>query len=104
MPVAVYASDVPRASVVLNGATSMRTSVACVTVSVVEPVSPLSGSVAVIIAVPVFGVCVNPLVMLICATDVFDELHVTPGSAYMLPSLYMPVAVNVRVVRRETVG
>ena len=78
MPVAVNCFVVPSAVLGLTGVTAMETSVGGVTVSVVEP--DKLPEVAVIIVEPAATEEASPLeprVLLIAATDVDDELHVT---------------------------
>jgi len=73
VPVAVNCLVVPREMLGLAGVTAMETSVAGVIVSVVVPDFP--PDVAVMVVEPVPTAVASPLV--IVATDVDDELHVT---------------------------
>jgi hypothetical protein len=78
------------------GVTAIDTSVAEVTVSVVEPVT--LPDVAVIVDVPAARQDARPFdptALLIAATVVLDELQVTDAvSVSFVPSEYVPVAVN----------
>src|SRR5208283_3742291 len=90
----------------LAGVTAMDTSVAELTVRAVEP--EMLPEVAVIVAVPAAtGVASpkEPVVLLIVATNVFDELHVTDVVIFcVLLSEKVPVAVNCSVVPRAILG
>lgn len=81
MPVATNRWVVPKAILGLAGETPMDTSVAAVTVSVAVPDFPETGSVAVIMmgTLAAFAVAspLEPAVLLIVATAVFDELQFT---------------------------
>ena len=87
---------VPWAMLALAGVTATDTSVAGVTVSVVEPVT--LPDVAVIVEVPAARQDVSPLepaALLIVDVVAFEELQVTDAvSASFVPSEYVPVAVN----------
>ena len=90
----------------MAGVTAMDTSVAELTVRAVEP--EMLPEVAVIVAVPAAtGVASpkEPVVLLIVATNVFDELHVTDVVIFcVLLSEKVPVAVNCSVVPRAILG
>ena len=106
VPVAVNCSVVLRAMPGLVGVTAMDTSVAELTVRVVEP--EMRPEAAVIVAVPAAtGVTcpLEPAALLIVATDVFDELHVTDAViSCVLLSEKVPVAANCSVVLRAMPG
>lgn len=110
---AVNCLVVPFAIDGVAGVTEMETSVADVTVNVVEPLTPLVGSVAVIVVVPIAMDVAKPLepaalltttfgepvaleiALLIVAAPVLDELHVTAVvRSCVVPSVNVPVAVN----------
>ena len=88
------------------GVTAMDTSVAEVIVSVVEPL--MAPFVAVIVLVPVVALearPLEPLVLLILATDLVEELHVTDVvRSCVVASVYVPVAVNCSVVPSAIAG
>jgi hypothetical protein len=91
VPVAVNCCVVPLAIEGFVGVTAIEVSDA-VTVSVVEAL--VDPEVAWIVVVPVFTPVARP-VLLIVATVVLFELHpTTPVMFSVLPSLYVPVAVN----------
>lgn len=76
----------------------METSVAADTVNVVEPLTPLPDSAAVMVAVPTPVDVARPS-LLTDATDEADELQDTNVViSCVLLSEYIPVAVNCRVV------
>ena len=83
---------VPAAMEVFAGVTAIDTSTGAVTVSVVEPVILLSA--AVIVEAPVFTAFAKPPAAIV-ATLGADEPHVAVLVRFcVLPSLYVPVAVN----------
>jgi len=96
VPVAVYCCVVPSAIDGAVGVTAIDTSAAAVTVTVVDPL--IVPEVAVIVAVPSPTLVASPVVcpaMLIVATVGVSELHCTvPVMFCVLPSVYVPVAVN----------
>jgi hypothetical protein len=76
----------------LAGVTAIETRVAAVTVSVVDPVT--LPEVAVMVVVPTPVDVANPAFEIV-ATPAAEELHVAvPVRFCVLPSLYVPVAVN----------
>jgi hypothetical protein len=76
----------------LAGVTANDTRTGAVTVKVVEPVT--DPELACMLVLPVPTVLARPA-LLIVATVAFDELHVTELlRSCVLPSLYVPVAVN----------
>jgi hypothetical protein len=94
LPIAVNCTVPPTATEGFAGVTAMETNVgaAAVTVRVVEP--SMFPEVAVIVAVPGPLAVAKPLAAIV-ATFRFDELHVAVVVRFwMLPSLYVPVAVN----------
>ncbi len=95
-PVAVNCFVVPNAMLELDGVTAKETSVAGVTVSVVDPDRVLD--VAVIVEVPAARQDARPLdpaALLIADAAVLDELHVTELVMFsVVPSEYVPVAAN----------
>jgi hypothetical protein len=95
----------PAATLEAAGVTAIETSVAGVTVNVVEPL--MLPNVAVIVVVPVAtGVAMPtlPTALLIVATVGVEELQVTAVEMFcLLPSLYMPVAENCVVMPSATV-
>ena len=105
-PVAVNCSVVLRAMLGLAGVTEMDTSVAELTVRVVEP--EMLPEVAVIVAVPAAtGVTcpLEPAVLLMVAIDGAEELQVTDAEIFcVLLSEKVPVAVNCSVVLRAMLG
>ncbi len=88
------------------GVTPIDTSAAALTVIVV--VAPIVPNVAVIVVLPVPTLVASPLlpaVLLIVATVAVADAHVTvPVMSCVLPSVYVPVAVNCFVVPRGIVG
>jgi hypothetical protein len=97
---------VPRAIEGVAGVTAIETKAAAVTVSVVDPL--IDPEVAEMLAVPGATVVANPIVepaLLIVATLGVSELHCTVAVMFcMLPSVYVPVAVNCWVVPNGRVG
>lgn len=89
VPVAVNCCAMPMGTSALDGLTAMDVTVAEVTVSVVEPV--IDPDVAVIDVVPALSAFASPCVgfeLLMVATAVFDEAHVTLLVMFcVLPSL-----------------
>src|SRR5258708_11037185 len=84
------------------GVTAMLTSVAAVTVSVVEPAMSENGCVAVIVAVPSPSPLATPslpaaLETVAIEADDVDQLTVVVRSC-VVPSVYVPVAVKPSVV------
>ena len=88
------------------GVTANDTSAAVVTVSVVDPAT--APEVAVMVAVPSPTLLAKPCVgaaLLIVATAAVSELHCTvPVMFCVLPSVYVPVAVNGSLVPSGIVG
>ena len=76
----------------MAGATAIDTKVAVVTVSVVELLT--DPDVAVMVVLPRPALTANPETPSITATDGEDELQLTEGRSWVLPSLKTPVAVN----------
>ncbi len=96
VPVAVNCWVVPLGIEGLTGVTAMDTSVATVTVSVVEPVT--LPEVAWMVALPVPAAVASPAVLLL-ATVALSEVQVTELVRFcVLVSLNVPVAVNCWVV------
>jgi hypothetical protein len=90
------------------GVTAMLTSVASVTVSVVEPAIIETGMVAVIVAVPIPSPLATPslpeaLETLAIEPDDVDQLTVFVRSC-VLPSVYVPVAMKPWVVPFAMLG
>jgi hypothetical protein len=106
VPIAVNCCVVPRAIEGVGGVTAIETSAAAVTVSTVDPL--IDPEVAVMLAVPSATVVAIPIVepvLLIVATLVVSELHCTVVVMFcMLPSVYVPVAVNCCVAPSGSVG
>ncbi len=106
VPIAVNCLVVPAALVELEGVIEIDDSVAGVTVSVVEP--DTLPDVAVTVDVPAARQDARPLdpaALLIAATVVLDELQVTDAVRFcVVPSEYVPVAVNCLVVPQALVG
>ena len=94
VPVAKNTLLVPEAIAALTGLTAIETSVAEVTVKVVEAVK--EPFVAVIVVVP--GCWLTATLPLMVATAGFDELQLTLLRVCVLPSLYWPTAKNGCVV------
>jgi hypothetical protein len=106
VPVAVKACAVPSARVGVAGVTAIDTNAAPVTVSVVDPLTP--PSLAVMFALPTPALLatagVGPPVLIVLTPGV-SELHSTvPVMFCVLPSVYVPVAVNACVVPSGTTG
>jgi hypothetical protein len=108
VPVAVNPSVVPSGIVGIAGVTAIETNAAALTVSTVDPLIVPDVAVAVIFAVPVPTLLATPCVpaaLLIVATVGVSELHVTVLVMFcVLPSVNIPVAVNVCVVPSGIVG
>jgi hypothetical protein len=80
VPVARNCWVVPRAILLVTGVTVMESSVAAVTVRDVESTTPVPGSAAVIVVIPVLNEVAKPLkpaALSTVATDPFEELQVT---------------------------
>jgi hypothetical protein len=75
VPIAVNCSVVPRAILGLVGDTLIETSVAGVTVSVLEAIMFVAGSTALIVACPVLFDTTRPLALTVAATE--EEAHIT---------------------------
>jgi hypothetical protein len=90
----------------LAGVIAMDTSVAAVTVSVVDP--DLPPNVAVIVVEPAVTDVARPLepdALLMVATPAVNEFQVTDVVRFcVVPSEYVPVAVNCRVVPSTMLG
>lgn len=106
VPVAVNCSLVPSAIDGVAGVTANDTSPAVLTVSVVDPLT--EPEVAVIVAVPSPTLLPKPCVgaaLPIVATVAVSELHCTVLVIFcVLPSVYVPVAVNCSFVPSGMVG
>ena len=102
VPVAVNCCVPPAATDGFTGVTAIELSVAAVTVSVVEPVTlPL---VALIVEVPAFNALARPEALIV-AVVVLEDAHVTVVVRFcVVPSLYVPVAVNCCVPPAATDG
>jgi len=86
----------------LSGVIKIEVNVAAVTVRPVDPA--IAPRLALMVAVPVTTVVAMP-VLLIEATEVLEEVHVTrPVRSCALPSLKVPVATNCCVVSTVTDG
>jgi hypothetical protein len=94
VPVAVNCWVSPAAIEAVAGVTEIEVNTAAVTVSVAEPL--IFPEVAVIVAVPVATLVPKPLLLTV-ATEVFDEVHVALVKFWVVPLLYVPVAVNCSV-------
>jgi hypothetical protein len=106
VPVAVNCRVVPLAMPGLVGVTARDTSVAGVTVRVVEAVMLPDAAVIVVEPAAVdVATPLNPAVLLTLATAVADELQVTDlVRSCVVLSEYVPVAVNCRVVPLAMLG
>lgn len=106
VPVAVNCCAVPDAMDGVVGVTAIDSSVAVVTVNVVDPL--IMPEVAVMFAVPWPTPLANPCVgetSLIVATDGVSELHCAVSVMFcVLPSVNVPVAVNCLVTPNEMTG
>lgn len=102
MPVALNCFVRPFAILGFVGVTEIDTRVAAVTVRVAEPLIPLAASVAVMVTDPAAMDVARPFeppALLIVATAVLKEFQVTAElRSCILPSVYVPVAVNCLVV------
>jgi hypothetical protein len=90
-PVAVNCLVVPTAIVELAGVTAMDTKVAPVTVSDAVPLT--EAEVAVIVVVPVPMLVASPLASTV-ATELEEDVQVTDGKSWVLPSSKLPTALN----------
>ena len=106
VPVATNCCAVPNAIEGLAGVTANDTSAAAVTVSVVDPLTPFT--LAVMFALPSPAPLATPGVappVLIGLTPGVSELHSTVLLMFcVLPSVYVPVAVNASVVPSGITG
>jgi hypothetical protein len=106
VPVAVNCSVGPTAIEGVAGVIAIVTRAAAVTVSTVDPL--IEPDVAVIVAVPCPTVVANPVVapvLLIVAVVGVSEVHCTVAVMFcVLPSVYVPVAVNSCGVSCGSVG
>ena len=102
VPVAVNCCVPPAATDGFTGVTAIDTSVAAVTVSVVDPLTlPL---VALIVVVPAFSALASPVALTV-AVVVLEDAHVAVVVRFcVVPSLYVPVAVNCCVPPAATDG
>jgi hypothetical protein len=100
--VAVNCWVTPPGMLGLAGVTNMEERVAEFTVRVVLP--EIVPEVAVMVAVPAARAVTKPLLLMV-ATDVFDELQVTwVAILKLVPSEYVPVAVNCWVTPAGMLG
>jgi hypothetical protein len=96
LPVAVNGWVVPSGIVAIGGLIAIDTSAAAVTVSTVDPLTV--PQVALTVAVPVPTLCPSPALLMVAVVAV-SEVHVAVlVRSCVLPSLYVPVAVNGWVV------
>jgi hypothetical protein len=106
VPVATNCCVVPSAIDGVPGVTTIDTSAAAVTVTVVDPM--IEPDVAVMLAVPSPTLVASPVVapvVLIVAVMGVSEVHCTVAvMSCVLPSVYVPVAVNCCVVPSGSVG
>jgi hypothetical protein len=101
-PLATKACVSPCGTDALSGVIKIEVNVAAVTVRPVDPA--IAPRLALMVAAPVTTVVAMPL-LLIEATEVLDEVHVTwPVRSCALPSLKVPVATNCCVVSTVTDG
>jgi hypothetical protein len=92
VPVALNCCVSPSGTDGIAGVTTMLTSTAAVTLSVVDP--EIEFNVAVICTEPTAAVPDSPEALMV-AVDVLAELHVTwVDRSCVLPSVYAPVATN----------
>ena len=94
-PVAVNCLVVPTAIDELAGVTVMDTKLAPVTVSDAVPLT--EAEVAVIVVAPVPVLVANPLASTV-ATELEEDVQVTDGKSWVLPSSKLPTAVNCSAV------
>lgn len=101
VPVAINCCVAPVDTEGLSGLTAMLTSVPVPTVNVVVPVIP--NAVAEMVTLPAFFPCTIPDERTF-ANCGFDDFHVTLVKVAVLPSVYVPVAVNLSKVPLLIVG
>lgn len=103
VPVAVNCCIVPKAIVAFAGLTAMETRAGAPTVSCAVPeVCPTEAEMLVIPCPALLASPAVPGLLLTIATAVEDEFHVAvPVKSWVLPSLYVPVAVNCCVAPSE---
>ena len=102
VPAAINCWATPTGVLGLAGIKAMEDRVAEVTVRAVLP--EILPEVAVMVAVPAETHVARPL-LLIVATDVFDEVQVTCMlTSWLVPSEYLPVAINCWVVPAGMLG
>lgn len=105
-PVAVNGCVASRISVTADGVTEIHASTGAVTVSVADPLSPVVGSIAVIVAVPSavpVATPFDPLAFDTVAVPVADQVVVAVTSR-VDPSVYVPVAWKALVSPAATLG
>jgi hypothetical protein len=96
VPVAIMACVVPNANDGFAGVTAIDTSTGCPTLSAAVPT--IDPQLALTVVVPTPVPVANPVPATL-ATPLADELQLTPPVTFcVLPSLYVPVAVNCSVV------
>jgi hypothetical protein len=96
VPVAVNCCVVLFAIVAVGGMMAIETSVAAVTVSTVEPFN--DPDVAEIVAVPCPTLVANPAALIVAVAGVSEDQRAVFVSSSILPSVYVPVAVNCWIV------
>ncbi len=96
VPVAVNCCVVPSATVDVCGLIAIDTSAAAVTVSTPEPLTV--PEVAVMFAVPMPTLCASPPLLIVAVETVSDDHVVVLVRFCVLPSVYVPVAVNCSLV------
>ena len=102
MPVAVNCWVIPPGMLGLAGVTKMEERVAEFTVRVVLP--EIVPEVAVMVVVPAATAAARPLLLMV-ATDVFDEVQVTwVAILKLVPSVYVPAVVNCWVTPAGMIG
>ena len=96
MPVAVNCCVVPSGMVGIAGVTAIETKIAGVTVSVLEPL--IAPEVAAMLVLPTATLVASPCALTLAMVE-SAVLQVTAFVRFrVLPSLYVPVAVNCSVV------
>jgi hypothetical protein len=102
VPIAVNCCVVPLAIVAVGGIMAIETSVAVVTVSMVEPFN--DPDVAEIVAVPCPTLVANPEALIVTVAGVSEDQLAVFVSSSILPSVYVPVAVNCWIVPGASEG
>src|SRR5580698_6374927 len=106
VPVAVNCWVEPAGMEAVDGPTAMETSVACVTISEVEPLTAPAADVdaAVMVAVPLPMVVASPVELMVAMVRSLELQVEELVTSCVVPSENVPVAVNCCVVPEARIG